>query len=148
MLGISLVGAGWLLWQAYGVHLRNQKAAEQNAVLSQRLEREKHLATLPAPSVDAKHWDAIQSERRFPWPNLLQAIEQTASKDIELLEFVPDKSGRQLVLKGEAKDQKALVVYLEALNEQPELHVVHLAHQQTLVRDRLETVEFEIRAKL
>lgn len=148
LLSISLAGSGWLLWQAYGVHLHNQKAAARNAALSQKLGHEARLAAKPAVGVDAQHEDAIQAERQFPWAGLLRAIEQTASKDIELLEFLPDKSGRQLVLKGEAKDQKALLAYLEALNEQAVLRVVHLAHQQTLVRDRLETVEFEIRAKL
>ncbi|GAB3265937.1 PilN domain-containing protein [Chitinimonas naiadis] len=146
--GLILAGAAWLGYQAYRQHQTSLLAEAGNARLRSQLVQKVEPVDSKEQQAEQKHWASIKAERDFPWQTVLIAMENTAAKDIELLEFLPEKRNRQLVLKGEAKDQKALVAYIEALSAQPALRQVHLAHQQALVRDRLETVEFEIKARL
>ncbi|NVD69554.1 PilN domain-containing protein [Duganella sp. BJB1802] len=95
-----------------------------------------------------KQWATLKSERDFVWGPLFGAIEKASSADIELLEFQPDKANRRVMLRGEARDQAALVAFVDALAEQPVLKRVHLTHQKVRRRDRLQTVVFEIKAGL
>ncbi len=95
-----------------------------------------------------KRWALLQKERNFPWTSIFLAVERTSSTDIELLEFKPDKLNRNIALSGEARNMKALVIYLAELSKQPALKNVYLMHQQTVQRDSLETVSFEVRATL
>lgn len=95
---------------------------------------------------DQKKWAALNDERDFDWASVFAAVERAASADVELLVFKPDKGNRQVVLGGEARDQKSLMVFLDTLSAQPTLRHVHLAYQQRKKRERLETVVFEIKA--
>ncbi len=95
-----------------------------------------------------KRWAQLKIEREFPWPPVFLAVERVASPDIELLEFKPDKINRRIALRGEARNRKALIVYLGALAAQTGLSNVYLTHQQTVARDTLETIAFEIKATL
>jgi hypothetical protein len=91
-----------------------------------------------------KRWAQLKIEREFPWPPVFLAVERVASPDIELLEFKPDKINRRIALRGEARNRKALIVYLGALAAQTGLSNVYLTHQQTVARDTLETIAFEM----
>jgi hypothetical protein len=97
---------------------------------------------------EQKHWTDLKAERDFPWDTLFRAVERASSENIGLLEFQPDSASRRVILGGEAKDRAALVVFLQALSSQGALKDVHLTHQQTTVRDRLETQAFEIKATI
>ncbi len=70
------------------------------------------------------------------------------SPDIELLEFQPQKENLRISLQGQARNQQALTLFLEALARQAALKTVHLVHQEKVVRERMETVEFEIHASI
>ncbi len=93
-----------------------------------------------------KQWATLKAERDFSWSPLFSAIEKASSADIELLEFQPDKANRRVMLRGEAKDQAAMVAFVDALAEQQVLKHVHLTHQKIRRRDRLQTIVFEIKA--
>lgn len=97
---------------------------------------------------EQKRWAALGLERDFSWPEVFAAVEKAGSEEIELLAFKPDKGNRLVLLGGEARDQKALMGFLDALAEQPTLRNVHLTLQQRKKRERLETVVFEIRAHI
>jgi hypothetical protein len=97
---------------------------------------------------NAKRWAQLKIERDFPWSSLFRAVEKAAGPDIELLQFKPDKINRQIALGGEVRNHKALVAYLDGLSKQPALKNVYLLHEQSVQRDTLETVAFEIRATL
>lgn len=88
----------------------------------------------------------LQTERNFPWNQVLWVVEQGVNPDIELLEFVPDKATRQILLRGEARDRQALMKFMEALAAQPLMHNVHLASQERIKRERIETWHFEVKA--
>lgn len=114
-----------------------------------------HVAHRPVPPVptraaeDAKRrWDALAVERAFSWYPLFRALEQASSPDIELLEFLPDKAGRRLTLRGESRNLDALTAYLFALNAQSPLSEVYLAQQKTINRTGMSLLSFEVRARV
>ena len=146
--GSLLLLAGWLTVQTFAAHAASEAALEQAEVL--RAARVKR----PPPKLSLsdldlrKRWTAMQAEREFAWKPVFTALERAASPEIELLEFDPDKVSRQLTLSGEARDERALVAFLDALAAQPLFSHVHLTHQQKKVRDRLLTITFELKATL
>ncbi len=92
-----------------------------------------------------RHWQALGTEIAYPWNTFFQAVERTGNVEIELLEMAPDKARRQMVLRGEARNSAALIVYVKALATQPHLRDVFVARIQNIERGDLLTVEFEIR---
>lgn len=103
----------------------------------------------PKPSREeierAKRWDALAAERSYSWYPLFRALEQANNQDIELLEFIPDKVGAKLILRGEARSVEALSAYLTSLAEQKGLNGVYLAHQKNVMRSGLVVLAFEVR---
>ena len=139
------IGAGW--------EARRLFAAD--AVLAQRIAKvstETAIAPTPSPSkIEIEHrkrWMELQAERNFAWSPLFVALERAGNTDIELLEFHPDKSNGTVLLRGEAKDEAALLDFVEALALNPVFRHVYLSHQKNRQRDRLITVAFELKAVL
>lgn len=136
-------GAGWQAWR-----LSIQAASLQSALSRQQVARN----VPPPPKLDKaavdnqRRWAALAAELSFNWYPIFQALEQTANPDIELLEFIPDKPARRLVLRGEARTVEALIGYQSALAEHVGLGEVYLAHQKTSTRGGMSIVSFEIRA--
>ena len=95
---------------------------------------------------EQRKWAALRVERDFSWAEIFASVERAGSAEIELLAFKPDKGNRIVLLSGEARDQKSLIVFLDTLAQQPNLKNVHLTLQQRKKRERLETILFEIRA--
>lgn len=93
-------------------------------------------------------WEKLAVERNFGWYPVFHALEKASQEDIELLEFRPDKVNRQLSLRGEARDMKALVDYLGRLSEQPVVRRAYLVHQKATQRGSLPILEFEVHALL
>ena len=133
-------------------------AFQQHVIVEQVTSRNNKLLAMQASSNvptstrgeqdNAKRWAQLKIERDFPWSSIFRAVEKAASPDIELLQFKPDKLNRQIILGGEVRNHKALVAYLDGLSKQAILKNVYLAHEQSVQRDTLETVAFEIRATL
>jgi hypothetical protein len=145
---ILLAGAAWLLQEALLQHERQQDAQQQ----VERLRASLRPKPVPKPSRSEldiqRRWAALQSERAFDWYPIFSALEQADSNDIELLEFAPDKTGRKLVLRGEARDVAALLSYVENLTEQPAFSQVYLSHHKSKASSSPQTVAFEVRAAL
>ncbi|MES2069872.1 MAG: PilN domain-containing protein [Pseudomonadota bacterium] len=146
VLLLALVG-----WIGFATYKESQDTDHIFARIDKlRVAQQKSIIPAPTPQeeADAKKWAELRIERGFDWELIFSAVERATRADIELLEFQPDKSSHTITLGGEAKNQKALVTFLTALASQPGFHNVHLTHQQAVVRDRLETVSFEIKANL
>ena len=62
----------------------------------------------------------------MPWSKLLQAIERADSKDIALLNLVPNTKSQQMILSGEGKDLQTVLGYVNQLQAQPILEKVYL----------------------
>lgn len=136
---------GGLAWQR---HLADAADAERIARLRAQTMRQRPVPPKPMDAKETAQWQQLQGARDFPWEQVFQAIENASTADVELLDFAPDKSHRRIVLHGEAKDAEALTSYLDVLTEQKQLHGVYLARRQAIERDKLVTVEFEIRGAL
>lgn len=102
----------------------------------------------PAEAERLRHWQEMRADRDFPWRQVFQAVEGADRNTIELLEFRPDKRNRRIVLRGEAQDHDALVAYIQALSEQTALSQVHLLRMQRRTREKIETIEFEIKVSI
>ena len=101
-----------------------------------------------ADDVQREQWAKLSAERGFDWYPIFLALERASTGDIELLEFQPDKANKQLRLRGEARDMKALASYLERLSAQRTITEAYLSHQKKTERDAIQVVAFEIRATL
>jgi hypothetical protein len=97
---------------------------------------------------EQKRWTALDAERAFDWYPIFLALERASEADIELLEFEPDKPGRRILLRGEARNIEALTDYMERLSEQGVFSQIYLAHEKIKLKDRLSTLTFEIRASM
>jgi hypothetical protein len=65
-----------------------------------------------------------------PWVDLLGAIESAPQDAVALLAFEPSASKQTVRLKAEARDARAMLAYLEALQRDPRLaSVVLVSHQ-------------------
>ncbi|MET0265193.1 MAG: PilN domain-containing protein [Duganella sp.] len=97
---------------------------------------------------EQKRWAALSAERTFDWYPVFAGLESSSEADIELLEFVPDKTGRKMVLRGEARNIEALTDYMERLSSQPVFTHVYLVYEKARLRGTLALVEFEIRMEI
>jgi len=97
------------------------------------------------PPDQTRYWQALSAEIAFPWRDFFQAVERTGNIDIELLEMSPDRVRRQLVLRGEARNNAVLIKYVKALATQPSLRDVLIERVQKIERGNLLTIEFEIK---
>ncbi|MBI3716538.1 MAG: PilN domain-containing protein [Betaproteobacteria bacterium] len=143
LLSIAVV-ATWLALR------ESDHAARTERARSQLLAARASLARAPSRTdqEDQKRWDVLKAERDFAWEPLFQAIERTIGNDIELLELQPDKNNHRVMLRGEAKDQEALISFLASLSRQAALANVHLVSQQSASHGELETIAFDIKATL
>lgn len=152
---VPLGGSALLLALAVWFGVLAVQEHEQAVLTAQRVERARAARVMkPAPKLTTgeqevlKRWAALNAERSFSWTPIFSAVERAASPDIELLEFQPEKEQRRISLLGEARNQHALTVFLEALARQAVLRNVHLTHQEKRTRDRLDTMQFEISAAI
>ena len=97
---------------------------------------------------EQKRWDGLRAERAFDWYPVFLGLENSSEADIELLEFEPDKVGRKLVLRGEARNIEALTDYMDRLSAQGVFAQVYLAHEKVKLRGTMPLVVFEIRTTI
>lgn len=144
LLGTS----AWAAVQAYRLH---EMAQVQKGHLA-ALQRANPAPLPPKPTRTQqdteRHWAALRLERSFAWYPLFTALEQVTTPDIALLDFVPDKTGRTLTLRGNARSLDALTDYLAALAEQPAFRDVYLSNQKKVQQNNLTVIGFEIRMRL
>lgn len=115
----------------------------------QRLARPKVQVKLSRNELDEqKRWASLRDERAFDWYPVFLGLENSSEADIELLEFEPDKVGRKLVLRGEARNIDAVADYMERLSAQGVFAQVYLTHEKVKLRGALSLVAFEIRATI
>ncbi len=148
-ISAALLGCvAWLAIQAYVFYQDAENLTDANARLAARTTARPVPRPNRAEQDISRHWAQLQIERDFPWKHVFQMVEQADSTDIELLGLVPDRRNRTVVLRGQAINHQALIAYLGALSDQPMLNQAYLVHEQTLAKDRLETVSFEIKISL
>lgn len=147
MLALAMLGASvWLAILAEAEYNRALELAGQEKVLRAANKPKPAPKLTKTQTEDLRRWDALKVERGFDWRPVFVAVERAGNPDIELLAFQPEKAGRRIVLRGEGKDGLAVIEFIERLSAQKALKDVHLTRQQTVLRGRLTTMAFEIKA--
>ena len=146
--GAAVIACGGvcLAWLAAERHTAALTMSRDIAALRAASARKPAPIASKAEADQRKSWGQLKAERDFSWSPLFDALERAGNADIELLEFHPDKPSSTVVLRGEARDEAALLDFIEALSQNPVLQNVHLSHRKNRKRDRLETVSFELKA--
>jgi hypothetical protein len=143
---LLLAAASWSIWFAHDHYRRAELMMTQ---LRQLQSKRKPIAP-PRPnraSLDMqRHWAALRTEQSFDWYTVFHALERANNPEIELLEFLPDKAGRRIVLRGEARTQEALIAYTSALSIQTAFSELYLANQKLVRITGMDVQTFEIRA--
>ncbi|MYM67693.1 hypothetical protein GTP45_12725 [Pseudoduganella sp. FT55W] len=146
----ALLAAGAIVVAVDAYRLGAQAAADQEHLAQlHKLAKPKVQPKLSRSELEEqKRWASLRAEKAFDWYPVFVALERSSEADIELLEFEPDKAGRRIVLRGEARNTEALRDYLERLSVQNAFAEVYLAHEKTKLRDGFVTLSFEIRARI
>lgn len=69
-------------------------------------------------------------------------------KGVTTLEFHPEFNGNVVTLRGEAKEFQALADYVKELNATGLVRNIALMHEQSVSRENVDTIEFELRGDL
>ncbi|MGZ5198334.1 MAG: PilN domain-containing protein [Telluria sp.] len=133
---------------AYRFYVRSSAFAAELAHLQASAQPVKRITRPFVEPEVVKRWKAIKAEADFEWYPVFRALEAANNQGIELLEFSPDKPGRRIVFRGEAKDHNALTTYVAALSAQPVFHELYLAHQKVVRRQGMDILTFEVRARI
>ena len=144
---VLMASASMALLLAYQSYVRLETASLMRERLD-RLAARKLAPPSRAVIEDAKRWEALALERGFDWHRVFDSIERVGNPDINLLVWEPDKANRKIAVRGEAKNDKALIAFIESLSIDSALKHVHLVRRQPLKRGDTEAVAFEIRATL
>lgn len=134
--------------QTYVLHESRERIQAQIAEVENRLAKRPVIKVSKTQLDEKKQWQQLEKEFQYPWKHLFAAIEKATDKQIELLELMPDKASRLVILRGEATNIASLVAFVERLEDNPNLAMVYLSHQEKVTRERLETLGFEVKITL
>jgi Tfp pilus assembly protein PilN len=79
-----------------------------------------------------------------PWEDLFRAVELSGGNKVTLLALEPEIENRQVKIRGETRDYKALLNYVTRLQSQPVLGSVYLQNHQIQLQDTEKPVRFSI----
>ncbi|HVL35711.1 MAG TPA: hypothetical protein VM489_08590 [Burkholderiales bacterium] len=154
--GLALLGASLAVAAALG--LRYDAVLAELARLQAHGEAQRGLldearrATAPLArdrlEEDAKAAEAVMRRLTLPWSALVRAVEQTATRDVALLQLVPDAEGRTVRIAAEARHRDAMFEYLRRLGAARELAEVHLVSHEVRRGDAQHPVQFAVQAAL
>ena len=152
-LGLAVLGLGALLfclalWQS-GDALEQQ--ADVEATLT-ALEQQRNITRKrPSARVGLQESEineqvlkanAVIRQLALPWDRMFDVMEKTTSRDVAVLTMEPDAGRGQLRASGEAKNVKAMLLYLEALGNSGFLRHPVLVSHQVKVDDPQRPVQF------
>jgi len=112
-------------------------------------------AARAAPAVPRERLDeelraaeGVVRQLTVPWPALLGAIEQTATRDVAILQLQPDVDQGVLRLTAEARRRDAMFDYLRRLAAARGITEVHLVSHQVLESDPQRPIQFAVQAAM
>jgi hypothetical protein len=156
-LGVVVLAAALAAFFLLGSYYRD--LVEQGDLLEarrDRLQRQAHHAP-PAPRLlDVKAEQAQNQEMRqanlvlrqlrMPWKALFSAVEDSAGKDVALLEMEPDSRNGTVKITGEAKQLDAVLKFVKALEAHAVFSSVFLQNHQVRERDPQRPLRFSLLA--
>ena len=111
---------------------------------AKRLQKLKQSISNSAPiPASQQSTDALAFQLNLPWAQLLRTFDSISSKQVALLEFVPDPNTRKIVVTAEARNSAQMTRYLESVKKQEGLSNVRLVHHEINATDPLQPLRFE-----
>jgi Tfp pilus assembly protein PilN len=145
LLVISLAAAGVLVKR----YADTQEALASLEASGKRVSPERR--PLPAVSkerleAEVKSAESVVRQLALPWASMIQAIEQSATRDVALLQLQPDAETRSVKLTAEARTREAMFDYLRRLEASRGLAQVHVVSHQVQKDDPRHPVQFSLQA--
>jgi hypothetical protein len=111
---------------------------------------ERPLRALPRERLDdeTRAAEAVVRQLTVPWAALLGAIEQTATRDVAILQLQPDVEQGLLRLTAEARRREAMFEYLRRLSAARGIAEVHLVSHQVQENDPQRPIQFAVQAAM
>jgi Tfp pilus assembly protein PilN len=97
---------------------------------------------------EARAAEAVVRQLTVPWAAFLGAVEQTATREVAILQLQPDAEQRVLRLTAEARSREAMFEYLRRLSAARGLSEVHLVSHQVQRDDPQRPIQFAVQAAL
>jgi hypothetical protein len=97
---------------------------------------------------EAKAVQAVMRQLSVPWGPLVHALEQSATRDVAVLQLQPDAENRLVRLSAEARNPEAMFEYLRRLGQARGLADVHLLSHQVQREDPQRPIQFTAQASL
>jgi hypothetical protein len=150
LLVAGVCAAGVTLWQ---FEQTRERAAGIETIL-----RRANAALRPPPPVElspaeqrraslaARRANDVVATLNVPWPRLFAALEAVNTQDSALLEIESDLDKRRLKIGAEARNLKAMLEYVQALEAQPVLESVQFQTHSTQQQDPQRPIRFSLSA--
>ena len=147
VLALSLAIAGALL--ARYRDTRDQLARLQTTGKLISSER-RPLTEIPRERLEGevKSAESVVRQLALPWASLIQAIEQSATREVAILQLQPDAETRTVKLTAEARSRAAMFDYLRRLGAAPGLADVYVVSHQVQRDDPQHPIQFSLQASL
>jgi hypothetical protein len=100
----------------------------------------------PAYLARVKSAQQVAKSLTAPWPGLLDAIESAPQQSVALLAVEPSSAKQSFRLTAEARDMKAMLAYLEALQKDRRLVAVALVSHEVQVQAAGRPIRFQLPA--
>jgi Tfp pilus assembly protein PilN len=97
---------------------------------------------------EVKGAESVVRQLALPWASLIQAIEQSATRDVAILQLQPEAETRSVRLTAEARSREAMFAYLRRLGAAPGLAEVHVLSHQVQRDDPQHPIQFSVQAAL
>ncbi len=148
VLGLAAI----LAWQGFnlvGAYAARQREAE---TLTRLAAPPRPVALAPAGRIDPADAARLRSARQIaqtlatPWSDLIASLEEAPQDAVALIAVEPSVAKQTLRLTAEARDPKAMLVYLAALQADRRLSGVMLVSHQVQVQAPGTPVRFRVQA--
>ena len=144
LLSLALAGAASFV---VFMDLKREDLQDQLTELrtqTKRLQKSQQSNSTNAPIVASQQaMGALAFQLNLPWAQLLRTFDGISSKQVALLEFVPDPNTRKIAVTAEARNSAQMTRYLETVKKQDGLSNVRLVHHEINATDPLQPMRFE-----
>lgn len=138
-VGLVLLGLAAWNYRHQAPALRDIEATLNARQLSQ-------VKTAKQPEQDETAMASARRQLALNWEPLFTAVESAATPKVALLSLEPDASRGTVRLALEAKDNAAMLAYVEGLSRQPGMRSVTLASQETQLEHPQQPIRFTVEA--
>lgn len=102
----------------------------------------------PATDEQRKHAQAVVRQLGLPWPQIIESLERTAMREVEILSVQPDAHQGIVRLTAMAGGEHMMLKYLQRLGASGRFADVHLLSHQVRDDDPQRRLQFSVQASL